>query len=209
MISAPMSANCPAAKPSRRVKTRPPTRSRASSTTTSWPAACTSVAATSPDRPAPTTTTFTGFALSLLDEELAGTVREDLVARLGDTKRIAELEAPAFHPHPEHEMERHVRFHHGRVVLAKACRVVRPVRRIVHADRIPDARRLAEAGPIYCLAPRQLHVLAKRTRLHGRERCGHPFGGRVSHPPHLVGRLAEVNGPWHRAVVPTPAAAQL
>src|SRR5438477_3457006 len=195
MISAPMSANCPSAKPSRTVKTRPPTRSRASSTTTSWPAACTSVAATSPARPAPTTTTFTCFDLSRFDEELPGKVREDLVARLGDTKRIAELEAPAFHPHPEHEVEGHVRFHHGRVVLAKTCRVVRPVRRIVHADRVPDARRFAEAGPVSGLAPRQLHVLAKRTRPHGREGGGHPFGGRVSHPSHLVGRLAEVDSP--------------
>src|SRR5438309_10469016 len=195
MISAPMSANCPAAQPSRRVKTRPPTRSRASSTTTSWPAACTSVAATSPDRPAPTTTTFTCFDLSRFDEELPGKVREDLVPCLGDTKRIAELEAPAFHPHPEHEVEGHVRFHHGRVALAQTCRVVRPVGRIVHADRVADARRLAEAGSVYCLAPSQLDVLAKRAWLHGRERCGHPFRGRVSHPPHLVGRLAEVDSP--------------
>src|SRR5438034_2104209 len=59
MISAPMSANWPPAKPSRSVKTRPPTRFRASTTTTSWPAAWISVAATRPDRPAPTTRTFT------------------------------------------------------------------------------------------------------------------------------------------------------
>src|SRR5216684_4643766 len=63
MISAPTSANCPSTNPSRNVKTRPPTRSRASSTTTSWPAACISVAATRPDSPAPTTSTFTPAAL--------------------------------------------------------------------------------------------------------------------------------------------------
>src|SRR5437660_695884 len=54
MISAPTSANWPS-MPSRSVKTLPPTRPRASSTTTSWPAAWTSVAATRPESPAPTT----------------------------------------------------------------------------------------------------------------------------------------------------------
>src|SRR6266568_503753 len=58
MISAPMSANWPPANPSRRVKTRPPTRLRASRTTTSWPAPWISVAATKPDSPAPTTISF-------------------------------------------------------------------------------------------------------------------------------------------------------
>src|SRR6266705_5265593 len=62
MISAPMSANWPAANPSRRVNTRPPTRSRASTTTTSWPASWISLAATSPERPAPTTRTFTALS---------------------------------------------------------------------------------------------------------------------------------------------------
>src|SRR6202022_1053798 len=58
MISAPMSANWPPSNPSRRVKTRPPTRLRASRTTTAWPAAWISVAATKPDSPAPTTISF-------------------------------------------------------------------------------------------------------------------------------------------------------
>src|SRR5262245_32382517 len=58
MISAPTSAYCPSARPSRRVNTRPPTRSRASSTTTSCSRDWTSVAATSPDSPAPTTSSL-------------------------------------------------------------------------------------------------------------------------------------------------------
>src|SRR4051794_4629630 len=55
MYSPPASACWPPAK--RTVWTRPPTRSRASSTVTRKPARSSSCAATSPARPAPTTTT--------------------------------------------------------------------------------------------------------------------------------------------------------
>ena len=55
--SAPASACCPAEKHSRTVWTRPPTRSRASTTVTAAPAASRSRAADSPASPAPATIT--------------------------------------------------------------------------------------------------------------------------------------------------------
>src|SRR3954464_14227221 len=55
--SPPLSACSPSVKASYKVCTRPPTRSRASSTTTSQPAARRSSAAVRPDRPAPMTAT--------------------------------------------------------------------------------------------------------------------------------------------------------
>src|SRR5271169_6950176 len=58
-MSAPASACCDSAKPSRAVRTRPPTRSLASITVTAAPSAERSRAAARPASPAPATTTVT------------------------------------------------------------------------------------------------------------------------------------------------------
>src|SRR4051812_1911595 len=67
----PASTYWPSTKGARRVSTRPPGRSRASRTTTSWPASESSKAAARPASPAPRTMTFRG--LPALDARCAQT----------------------------------------------------------------------------------------------------------------------------------------
>src|SRR5262249_13385272 len=128
---APTSAYCPSWRPARTVSTRPPTRSRASSTTTSWPARRTSRAATRPDRPAPTTISrmrpprripgsqrgahLGGRALAAPDRALHVRLRrvvageEDSVSRLREQGEVLHQAAhvlgvavlPAVHVHPQ------------------------------------------------------------------------------------------------------------
>src|SRR5262247_965076 len=76
MRSPPPSACCPSAKPSCTVQTRPPTRSRASTTTIVAPAAMSSRAAARPAKPAPATSTDTPSSdrtLSLYSEHVTRT----------------------------------------------------------------------------------------------------------------------------------------
>src|SRR5690349_11428306 len=96
-MSAPPSACWPPVNPLRAVSTRPPTRSRASRTTTSAPIAARSRAAARPASPAPATSTRTPVsimgALQLLDgitlglEHLQQAVGADEVGRADHDER--------------------------------------------------------------------------------------------------------------------------
>src|SRR5712691_9241139 len=149
------------------------------------------------------------MARSLFHEQPAREVREHLMPGLSHPEAIAELEAPALHPHAEHEVEDHVRLHHRRVDVPQARRVVGPVGRVVHADRVADARRLGETVLADGLGPRGRDVPAERAWLHSRQRRVVPLLRGLGHAQHVGGRLAQVDGARHRAVVAQPAAAEL
>src|SRR5438105_4528108 len=86
MISAPISAYWPSRKPSCRLRTLPPTRSRASRTTTWWPASCSRSPETRPASPAPTTATLTRFRVQSvveLDSRAEELLRRPILGQLG------------------------------------------------------------------------------------------------------------------------------
>src|SRR5713226_4669569 len=103
--------------------------------------------------------------MSLFHEQPAREVREHLMPGLSHSEAVAELEAPALHPHAEHEVEDHVRLQFSRVDFAQARGVVGPVGRVVHADRVADARWLGEAVLADGPGPRSRDIAAERAWL--------------------------------------------
>src|SRR5262245_44314143 len=105
-----------------------------------------------------------------LDEQLPRHVAEELSARLGHAEAFADLDAPVVHPDAGDTVERHVRLQHRLVAGAKAGRVLAPIRRVIAADGIADARVLHDPMPGDDAAPGRLHLVAGGAWLHRRQR---------------------------------------
>src|SRR3954453_13518379 len=61
-----------------------------------------------------------------------------------DHDRLGQFVAPAVHPHPENDVERHAGLQLGRLLAAQAHGALTPVRGIADADRVPDPRILSQ-----------------------------------------------------------------
>src|SRR3982075_2681755 len=122
---------------------------------------------------------------------------------------LAELVAPALHPHAQHEVKGHVGNHDRGVAVSQAGRVVGPVRWVVDTDRISDPRWLDVAGASDRLAPSRRYVLAEGARPDRPQRGLHALAGDLGEPLHLIRGLAEIDRARHRDVVAQPAPAQL
>ena len=64
---------------------------------------------------------------SRFDEYVARQVRQRLAARFGDEDGLADLDAPAIHPHAENGMQ-DMALQHGAVALPQADGMLAPVR---------------------------------------------------------------------------------
>src|SRR5262245_25166760 len=104
-----------------------------------------------------------------LHEDLARETGERLAAACGHQDGLADLDAPALHPHAEYRMEHVAAREHCLVALAQADRVLAPIRRIGEADGIADARFLPEPVARNGGAPGGLDIMSERAGLRRRE----------------------------------------
>src|ERR1700716_3550933 len=70
-----------------------------------------------------------------LPRHLARKLRQCLISPRRHQDRLADLDAPAVHPHAENRMQHVAGLEHIAVALAQADRVLAPIRRIADADR--------------------------------------------------------------------------
>src|SRR5262249_29058105 len=142
-------------------------------------------------------------------EQLTWHAAERLGALLGHPEAFADLDAPVGHPDRGDAVEGHIGLQHGLVAGAQAGGVLAPIRRIVAADGVADARFLLDAVPADDAAPGRLDLLAGGAGIGGGQ------GGVEALDHHLLGvhellrGLAEEHRARLRAVIAVAAGAEL
>src|SRR3954447_20944514 len=107
------------------------------------------------------------------DMDVSRELRQRLIALIGHQNGLADLDAPAVHPHAQDGMDDIARLKHRLVAGPQADRVLAPIRRIGDADGVADARFLLQPVTLDDLSPGGLD------RFGG---CSRPY--RVEHRVH-------------------------